>query len=80
MAGNKHEWTMFVKFFNKKIKANTLIEKVRFGLHPSFGVDYMDQKAGPSGLFEMTFTGWGTFNIPVTIYFKRALNLPPEQR
>ena len=71
---------MFVKFTNKAIDANRLIEKVRFGLHPTFGMDYMDIKANPSGKFEMAFTGWGTFDIPVTINFRRELCLPPEKR
>ena len=66
---------MFVKFSNKKVSANRLIEKVRFGLHPTFGMDYMDVKANPSGKFEMAFTGWGTFDIPTTVYFKRELCL-----
>ena len=73
---------MFVKFANKNIDPKRLIEKVRFGLHPTFGMDYMDIKAGQvkNGGFEMAFTGWGTFDIPVTIFFKRELCLPPEQR
>ena len=77
---NTHKWTMFVKIGNKGINANSLIEKVRFGLHPTFGMDYMDIKAGPSQKFEMGFTGWGTFGIPVTIHFKRELCLEPEKR
>ena len=78
--GNTHKWTMFVKFTNKHIDANRLIEKVRFGLHPTFGMDYMDIKANPSNKFEMQFTGWGTFTIPVTVHFRRELCLTPEQR
>ena len=74
---NTHKWTMFVKFANKDVNANSLIEKVRFGLHPTFGMDFMDVKAGPSGKFEMGFTGWGTFDIPTTIHFKRELCLEP---
>lgn len=71
---------MFVKFANKDINANRLIEKVRFGLHETFGMDYMDVKANHDGKFEMSFTGWGTFDIPITIHFKRDLCLQPEQR
>jgi len=71
---------MFVKFADKKISANSMIDKVRFGLHPSFGVDYMDIKANPNDTFEMGFNGWGVFNIPITIHFKRDSGLPPEQR
>ena len=57
-----------------------MIEKVRFGLHETFGMEYMDVKANPSGKFEMAFTGWGTFEIPVTIHFKRELCLEQANR
>ena len=75
---NTHRWTMFVKFSNKNIAETRLIEKVRYGLHPTFGMDYMDVKAGASKNYEMAFTGWGTFWIPITIHFRRDLCLPPE--
>ena len=71
---------MFVKFSNSSIDPNRLIEKVRFGLHPTFGMDYMDVRANPSQKFEMAFTGWGTFDIPTTIHFKRELCLPADKR
>ena len=71
---------MFVKFVNKDIKANRMIEKVRFGLHETFGMDYMDIKATADDKFEMQFTGWGTFTIPITIHFRRELCLEPAQR
>ena len=69
---------MFVKFANKNINENKMIEKVRYGLHPTFGVDYMDVRAGQKPNFEMTFNGWGTFDIPITIFFRRDLCLSPE--
>ena len=71
---------MFVKFAQRNIEANRMIEKVRFGLHETFGMEYMDIKANPSKKFEMGFKGWGVFEIPITIYFRRELCLPPEQR
>ena len=75
---NLHRWTMFVKFEGTKISQNRMIEKVRFGLHPDFGMDYKEVKAGPDDKFEMTFTGYGTFWIPITITFRRGL-LPERQ-
>jgi len=68
---------MFVKMANKNLDPNRIIEKVRFGLHPTFGAEYMDVRAGPSQKFEMSMTGWGTFDIPVTIHFRRDLCLQP---
>ena len=72
-AYNCHRWTMFVKFEGIKISQNDLIEKVRFGLDPTFGMDFMDVKAGPDCKFEMTFTGFAPFGIPITITFRRGL-------
>jgi hypothetical protein len=40
---------MLVKLINKKdgkaLPANKFFEKVRFGLHETFGADYMDVRA-----------------------------------
>mmetsp|Transcript_32792 Transcript_32792/g.50058 ORF Transcript_32792/g.50058 Transcript_32792/m.50058 type:complete len:89 (+) Transcript_32792:960-1226(+) len=52
-----------------------MISKVRFGLDESFGVDYMDVRAESAKAFEMTFNGWGTFTVPMTIYWKRETGI-----
>ena len=74
---NNHRWTAFVKFADPKVNqyAMKLIEKVRFGLDPSFGVDYMDVKSNADGKFEITFNGFGTFTVPITIFFRRETGL-----
>ena len=74
---NNHRWTAFVKFADPKVDKFSikLIEKVRFGLHPSFGVDHMDVKSNAEGLFEIAFNGFGTFNVPITIFFRRETGL-----
>ena len=78
-GGNKHEWTIFVKFQDKKINPAELIEKVRFGLHPTFGAEYMDIKAPDhKDSYEWSCVGWGTFGIPITIHFRRAVGLNPR--
>ena len=41
---------------------------MKFGLHPTFGVTEMDVKSEP---FELRRIGWGTFEIPIEIYFRR---------
>ena len=52
-----------------------LIEKVRFGLHESFGMDHIDVKSNAEGKFEFACNGFGTFEIPMTIYFKRETGM-----
>ena len=71
---NKHKWTMFIKTVDPKKDgpASNYISKVRYGLHPSFGMDYMDIKyTTDNPNFEMTFSGFGEFMIPVTMHLKR---------
>ena len=81
---NTHKWTMFVKLTTKKdnktLPANKFFEKVRFGLHETFGATYMDVRGDSQGKFEMSFKGWGTFEIPTTIYWKRQVGLEREAR
>ena len=68
---NKHRWTAFVKIEDKEQNSeiHKLISKVRFGLHPSFGVDYKEVKAESGKHFELTYNGYGTFDIPITIFW-----------
>mmetsp|Transcript_64351 Transcript_64351/g.89031 ORF Transcript_64351/g.89031 Transcript_64351/m.89031 type:complete len:106 (+) Transcript_64351:465-782(+) len=60
---------MFVKCANKDNRASDYLTKVRYGLHETFGCEYLDCNAGKN--FEMGMIGWGTFDIPVTFFFKR---------
>ena len=70
---NCHKWTMFVRLEGNQAAANGLIEKVRYGLNPTFGIDHREIKAGPDGKFEITFTSSNPFSIPITITYKRGL-------
>ena len=73
---NKHRWTMFLRTVDRASDgpAFKYLEKVRYGLHPTFGVEYRDVKASTGNEeFEMSYVGWGTFWIPITLYFKRGL-------
>ena len=66
---------MFVKFARRDFKASKLIKEVRFGLHETFRIPHKDIKPDNDGKFEMTYTGWGTFSIPITIYFRKGLGM-----
>ena len=43
--GDKHQWTAFVEIAGDKNSTYKLIEKVRFGLHETFGCEYRDERA-----------------------------------
>ena len=77
---NTHKWTMFVRAANKNIDASKLFEKVRYGLHESFCMEYKDVKQGKEKQYEMTFTGWGTFDIPLTLFLRRDLGYDYDKR
>lgn len=61
---NKHRWGAFVKVANEE--SQKYIRKVVFGLHPTFGATQLEVKTAP---FEIKRIGWGTFDIPIKIYF-----------
>ena len=41
---------------------------------------HKDVKAGVTKQYEMTFTGWGTFEIPVTLFLRRELGVEYSKR
>jgi len=71
---------VFVKANDKNVHLSKIIDKVRFGLHETFGAEYIDARADATGKFEKSFTGWGTFDVPTTIFFKRETGLPIAER
>lgn len=68
---NEHKWTAFVKVHKEDVK--NFIRKVEFGLHPTFGTTSIVVKTAP---FQMGKVGWGTFEVPMKVYFHRDLKLP----
>ena len=66
---------MFVKCADKKDgDAVRYIKKVRYGLHETFGAEYMEiMGSNDNNKFEMSMTGWGTFEIPITMYLRFKL-------
>jgi hypothetical protein len=61
---NSHKWSCFVKILGQD--SSKFIRKVQFGLHPTFGTTEIDVKSAP---FQMTRIGWGTFEIPIKIFW-----------
>ena len=77
-AANTHKWTMFVKFARNDINASKLIEKVRIELHETFRQPVREIKPNKDGKFEFVMNGWGTFNIPITIFFKKGVGMEQQ--
>ena len=75
-----NKWTAFVKLEDKKIGHNIgwLIDKVRFGLVDGFDAPYKDIRAlhaRKSGQFSITYVGWGYFDMPITIFWKKETGI-----
>ena len=56
---NQHSWTVFLKTADEGL-SEKIIEKVVFGLHPTFYPPLISVKDTP---FELTRIGWGIFEI-----------------
>ena len=69
-----------MRFKDKGLTVSSLVDKVRFGLHESFGFKYVEVRSPNNGAYEKTYTGYGTFNIPITIFFRRDIYGPTEER
>jgi len=73
---NQHEWKVFVKLANGKLNIDTYISKVVFLLHHTFPDPVMECYCEP---FEVECSGWGVFEIPITIYWKTWLDKQPSR-
>ena len=64
---------MFVKLADSKQSVSKYVEKVRYGLHPSFGADYIDVKHSANNPdFEFTAKGYAEFIVPITLSLRRG--------
>ena len=70
---NTHKWTVFCQYRDAKDMSSKFIDKVVFELHPTFKNPIKTIKASDGKRFEYTTTGWGFFDIPISIYWKDGL-------
>jgi len=70
--GNSHDWTAFVKSAHGNVDISKFIEQVEFKLHPTFHNPVRICKKQP---YKVSCLGWGTFWIPITIYWKPELEM-----
>ena len=70
MENKKFRWTAFVRATN----IEEYVEMVEFKLHHTFKQPIRQIKEAP---FETTNTGWGWFELPITINFKKETGIQP---
>jgi len=68
---NYHSWKVFVKL-NDEEDASKYIKKVTFDIHPTFNPSHYEFVKEP---YEMQRFGWGTFPIPIKVFWQDWLGL-----
>ena len=74
---NKHLWIAFVEYSPDKRLTFRFIDKVKFGFHESFGFDHKLVKSTFGKRVQWQQIGWGYFDMPITVYFKKETGLKP---
>jgi len=74
-AESTHKWTTYVRSANNE-DLGVLIKRVVFQLHPSFERPTRTVEAAP---FELSESGWGEFEIGITIYFHPDVGEKPME-
>lgn len=70
---NKHNWKLFVKVVSPpRLMMSDIVDSVEYQLHNDFG-DKIRKLSSPS--FQASFWGWGTFEIPLMLKFKKKLKV-----
>lgn len=70
---NTESWTCFVNLRGLEGREKEYISRVEFTLHETFSIPLVKCMHPP---FKVTRLGWGTFEIPIRIYWKKWLNIP----
>ncbi|CAD8075822.1 unnamed protein product [Paramecium sonneborni] len=79
---NMNQWDLIVKMeYNKSsdqialknFDLNNMIESVTYYLHETFKPNVVTVQKAP---FQLKRLGWGVFNIPILIKFKKEYNIP----
>lgn len=75
---NHHRWTMFVRCSSHPdLDLSRYIKCVKFQLHESFSQNRITRRHAP---YEVRREGWGTFEVGVTIVWRRGARVDGECR
>ena len=72
---NKHGWRVFVRVEHDELNDSDLIQSVKFTLHETFKKPERLIEQAP---FELSTAGWGTFDIPIHIEWRKELKMMPS--
>ena len=74
---NKHRWTVFFELAHPELKKLTykLVDKVEFMLHETFRPPKRTVKVDVNKPIEYSTIGWGTFDVPITVFWKKTTGL-----
>ena len=74
---NKHRWTVFFELAHPELKKLTykLVDKVEFQLHETFRPPLRTFKVRDNSPIEYSTIGWGTFEVPITVFWKKSTGL-----
>merc|ERR1712139_324143 len=67
-----YDWECFVRIKNhNEYDIASIMEKATFELHETFRNPVRDVKKAKNNEFCLGTSGWGTFDIPITLNFKK---------
>mmetsp|Transcript_5862 Transcript_5862/g.20437 ORF Transcript_5862/g.20437 Transcript_5862/m.20437 type:complete len:121 (-) Transcript_5862:2958-3320(-) len=72
---HSHKWTVYVRGADNE-DLSIYIDKVVFSLHPSFHNHVREVTQVP---FELSETGWGEFEITITIHWRSDSGAKPTE-
>ena len=78
---NDHQWTAFVRLAQKHknlVKLGKILDKVHIELCEGFKDRHHHLIVGTKQEVSLTYKGWGTFEMPITLHFKKELGIPPK--
>ena len=74
--GHTHDWTVYVKPFNNE-DMSSYVKKVQFKLHDSYANCNRVVSQPRNGVYEVSESGWGEFEVQIKIHFHDSTGEKP---